>query len=141
MKKEMKVFIISNIAVVFAVALFVVFAMVAIHYGIYKCAFFETFHLYCPGCGGTRAFFSLLHFDILSSLRYNPVLVAGIFVYLFYDIRIFIAIKRNEEGYFGNCKYRLIIAYGVFIILNFVVRNALLLGFGIDLVGDILPKG
>lgn len=141
MKKEMKIFIIANVAVVFAVALFAVFASIAIHYGVYKCAFFEAFHLYCPGCGGTRALFALLRLDILSSLKYNPVLILGIIVYLFYDVRIFMAIKKGEDGYFRNCKFRLLIAYGIFIIVHFFVRDALLLGFGIDLIGDILPKG
>ena len=95
MKKKMKIFIIANVAVVFAVVLFAVLASVAIHYGVYKCVFFEAFHLYCPGCGGTRALFALLRLDVLSSLKYNPVLIFGIIVYLFYDVRIFMAIKMD----------------------------------------------
>lgn len=141
MKKEMKIFIAANALVALAVALFAVIASIAIHYGVYKCALLETFHIYCPGCGGTRALFALFHFDILSSLRYNPILIVGIFVYAFYDIRIFLAIKREEHGYFQNCKFRLLIAYAVFIILNFVVRDVLLLGFGIDFIGDVWPRG
>lgn len=31
----------------------------------------------CPGCGGTRAMYSLLHGDVLGSLAMNPLVVAG----------------------------------------------------------------
>lgn len=31
----------------------------------------------CPGCGGTRSLYSLLHGDILGSLAMNPLVVAG----------------------------------------------------------------
>ncbi len=31
----------------------------------------------CPGCGGTRAMYSFLFGDILSSLAMNPLVVAG----------------------------------------------------------------
>lgn len=33
--------------------------------------------LQCPGCGGTRAMFSLLHGDIATSLAMNPLVIAG----------------------------------------------------------------
>ncbi|HEU4848827.1 MAG TPA: DUF2752 domain-containing protein [Terrimesophilobacter sp.] len=31
----------------------------------------------CPGCGGTRSLYSLLHGDLLGSLAMNPLVVAG----------------------------------------------------------------
>ena len=40
-----------------------------------KCLFHELTHLYCPGCGGTRALYHLLHGHILRSLRCNLLLV------------------------------------------------------------------
>ena len=33
--------------------------------------------LQCPGCGGTRSLYSLLHGDVLGSLQMNPIVVAG----------------------------------------------------------------
>ncbi|MEO7348962.1 MAG: DUF2752 domain-containing protein [Terrimesophilobacter sp.] len=33
--------------------------------------------LQCPGCGGTRAMFSLLHGDVATSLAMNPLVIAG----------------------------------------------------------------
>ncbi|MBO4648223.1 MAG: DUF2752 domain-containing protein [Lentisphaeria bacterium] len=36
------------------------------------CPFHEAFHLYCPGCGSTRATYCLLHGDLAGVCRYNP---------------------------------------------------------------------
>lgn len=58
------------------------------------CPMYRFFHLYCPGCGLTRAFYLLLHGHPLLALRQNPValplllfvlylLLAEIFSYLF----------------------------------------------------------
>jgi hypothetical protein len=37
------------------------------------CVFHHVTGLNCPGCGGTRAFFALVHGDLLRSIRYNPM--------------------------------------------------------------------
>ena len=39
------------------------------------CSFKELTHLYCPGCGGTRAVWYLLHGDLLASFRHNILLI------------------------------------------------------------------
>lgn len=31
----------------------------------------------CPGCGGTRAMYSLMHGDVAASLAMNPIVIAG----------------------------------------------------------------
>ena len=37
-----------------------------------QCPFHALFHLYCPGCGSTRATYCLLHGDLAGVWRYNP---------------------------------------------------------------------
>lgn len=37
----------------------------------YECPFQKFLHISCPGCGLTRSFVAILHFDLFSSLRYN----------------------------------------------------------------------
>ena len=41
------------------------------------CALLHFTGIQCPGCGGTRAMFSLLHGDIATSIAMNPIVVAG----------------------------------------------------------------
>ena len=54
-------------------------------HGFYPvCLFHELTGLNCPGCGGTRAAYQLLHGHLLSALRDNALLVltlAGLVVY------------------------------------------------------------
>ena len=37
----------------------------------FNCVFHELTNLYCPGCGITRAIFSLLELDIIGAIKYN----------------------------------------------------------------------
>lgn len=48
----------------------------------------------CPGCGGTRAMFSLLHGDVVTSIAMNPIVVAG---YLAVGISL-VAIAIGRRG-------------------------------------------
>lgn len=41
------------------------------------CVLLHLTGLQCPGCGGTRALYSLLHGDVLGSLQMNPLVIAG----------------------------------------------------------------
>lgn len=43
-----------------------------------KCVFKKTTGFYCAGCGSTRAAHALLHFDIETAFRKNPLLVLGL---------------------------------------------------------------
>jgi len=42
------------------------------------CQFHRLTGLNCPGCGGTRALYALLHGDVPTALRDNALLVAGL---------------------------------------------------------------
>ena len=45
-------------------------------YGFYpRCPVFEYFHVYCPGCGATRALAALLHGQFAAALHYNAFFV------------------------------------------------------------------
>ena len=131
MNKVCKRIIIINIIVAFLVAGFVAFTLLFKDREEMQCVFYNLTGLYCPGCGGTRAVYSMLKFNILDAIRYNITVPFGIFVYLYYNIRSFIAGLKNDAEYFEKQKYPLCIALAVVLILNFIVKNALLLIFGI----------
>jgi len=39
-----------------------------------RCILNEKLNLYCPGCGGTRAFYALIDGDFADAFLYNPFL-------------------------------------------------------------------
>ena len=41
------------------------------------CWFYTRWHIYCPGCGGTRAFIALLSGRMLDSLCFHPAVLVG----------------------------------------------------------------
>ena len=101
------------------------------------CVILNRLHIYCVGCGGTRAVISLLHLDLVGAIRYNITAPMTVAVYLYYNIRAFIAIKKDDREYFKKQKYVLIYVVLVVMILNAVLKNVLLHN-GIDVIGYII---
>ena len=101
-----------------------------------ECIIRRHFRIYCPACGGTRAFTALLEGDIAQSLHYNPIIVLFIL-----DLLTMVSCHIYEKKY--NRKYitawiRIItnMLFLMFIIAYSIVRNYLLLAKGIDMLGD-----
>lgn len=95
-------------------------------------------HMYCPGCGGTRAVLSLLHGHFFQSLYYNPAVILGGILMLAYEIGVIATlVKRNGKRYYYP---KAGLAYGyIAVVLAFAaVRDWLLVGCGIDMLQDIL---
>ncbi len=88
---------------------------------------------YCPGCGGTRAFKAVLSGNIIKSFVYNPTVVYGIGVYVWFMCSHVLA--GITKGKVRGLKYRHIYLWLLLIILvvNCLVRNYLLMKFGIRL--------
>lgn len=102
----------------------------------------EHFHLYCPGCGGTRAVILLLKGRLFQSFICNPyplyisVLMIRIWCTLFYDS--FIAGKYRRL--ISPLSY--IEAWGMILLstIIFVTKNVLLICLHIDLLGDFAGR-
>lgn len=65
---------------------------------VIPCLFHKITGLYCPGCGITRCFNALLHFDFYQAFRYNPlvfILLPFALVYLLITIYSKLRGKRN----------------------------------------------
>jgi hypothetical protein len=65
----------------------------------YHCLFRSLFHIPCAGCGITRAFEMLLHFNVMGSIRYNllafPIVL---YVLVLFTQRIVDAIKGTHKA-------------------------------------------
>lgn len=101
------------------------------------CVLHDLFHVYCPGCGGTRALFDLLKGDILQSLYHNPAVLLGAILIAYYELGAVITLVRRDGRHYG-LKTWPVYAYGLFVGLYTVVRDILLVVAGIDLLGDFL---
>lgn len=91
--------------------------------------------LYCPGCGGTRAFISLLHGRFLDSLYYHPIVLYGAAVGLWYLISHTIEYASRDKYRIGM-RYRDIYLYIAvsLILLNWIIKNICWLALGIRLI-------
>lgn len=102
------------------------------------CIFQLVTGLYCPGCGGTRAVKYLLTGQIAKSLQYHPLVLYTAAVVCLEVISAVIAKRTGKpEYYLGHEKALIYLGVGI-ILLNWVVKNYLLLVKGIDLLAVAL---
>lgn len=136
----LKDFVIVNI-VIGGTALVVVGIMLLQRYDILPsipCGVHEFLNVYCPGCGGTRALFALLHGQILQSLICNPAILFGAVLIFYYEIGVILTlVKKDGKRYFYQ-KCGLLYGYLAVVIVFAVIRDWLLIGFQIDLLKDFI---
>lgn len=100
---------------------------------IFPCFFHEMTGLYCPGCGGTRAVRALLNGNIVKSFLYNPIVMYFAVFYVWFMVSH--TLCHFTGGRVKGLKYRhsyLIFAF-VILMINCVIRNILLVKYGIRL--------
>ena len=97
------------------------------------------FHLltgyYCPGCGGTRAVWALLHLQLWRSFCYHPMVPYGAALYVWFMIshtieklsrhRLCVGMKWNPGWLW---------AVLVLLVLNVLVKDSALFFFHVDLM-------
>ena len=97
------------------------------------CVLYQYLGIYCPGCGGTRAVWALLHGHILKSLWLHPLVPYSAFLF-----GGFMLTQTLEKLHFGRVKgwhfhnWYLYGAVGI-IFLNWILKNILRLFFDITL--------
>ncbi len=97
------------------------------------CFFWKVLGLYCPGCGGTRAVDALLHGKIISSLWYHPLVVYT--VVIFGGFMVTHTMQKLSILHIKGWKFHNWYLYGALgvVIVNWVLKNVLLLAFDITL--------
>jgi len=96
-----------------------------------KCAFRSMTGFYCPGCGGTRATLHLMRFHPIHSFLMHPLPLLLALWYLNFFVRFIFAylVPENFPLKLKPARFRPVypIILAVAILVNFIVRNVLLL--------------
>ncbi len=102
------------------------------------CAVQTLLGIYCPGCGGTRAVSALLRGDFLTSFLCHPLVLYTAFTGGWFLISQTIERLTRHKLKIGM-KYKdgYVWAALIIVAVNFIIKNALLLFWHIDLLKGI----
>ena len=138
-KKYIRRLLIINGSILAITAIYsLLFLLIFKPLGVSMCFIKEALHIYCPGCGGTRALILLLSFRPIESFLIYPPLIIGVVILFELDLRMLLCAVRKNEKHMQNYSYRRFYILALAIILNFFIKNLFLYAFNIDLIGDIL---
>jgi hypothetical protein len=62
-----------------------------------QCPVFRYLHMYCPGCGATRALAALLHGQLLQALHYNALVVLLLPPVVYVLVKTYVRVLRAES--------------------------------------------
>ena len=98
--------------------------------GLFDCYWKAAFGINCPGCGGSRAVFSLLRLDLLRALYFSPGVVLGALLLLWYDLTLLLALLRRDASIEKKFPVVSLTLLPIVFLLTFFVRLYLTLGLG-----------
>lgn len=121
------------ITIIILVVAYLIWKVVLGQPTISNCWIWQNWHVYCPGCGGTRSLLALLRGDVLASVYYHPALPILLGVLGVYMLSQTIWRLRGRQGWV--LRYRTWWApCMVWILLgNCLLRNILLSAFEISI--------
>lgn len=92
------------------------------------CLFWQVTGIYCPACGMTRAFYSILELDFIGAFRYN-IMSIPLFIFTILSFMILIyEIFSNQFRYIPKLleilsnKLVIVIIFS-FILISFIINN------------------
>lgn len=97
---------------------------------ISRCWVWEHWHIYCPGCGGTRAMLALAHGQVLRALYYHAPAVVTAILAAVYLVSQTVWRLRGRQGWVLHYDSRWPGMLAALFLGNCVLRNILWLGFG-----------
>ncbi|MBQ8085454.1 MAG: DUF2752 domain-containing protein [Lachnospiraceae bacterium] len=136
-KNLLRDFIIANIAGGLS-GIFMLIGIFLQEFGVlpkFPCTFLYTTHMYCPGCGGTRALLWLFKGRVIKSICYNPAVFLGVILILYYEVTVLLTIISKKDKKFYTKSIVPVIIYVSIVLVFAVIRDILLVGFGIDMLG------
>ena len=116
----------------FLICLFIpaiyIYFIISSYFNLYiPCVFHELTNFYCPGCGITRMFFSILKLDFYQAFRFNPfVFIVGILYLIYLIILLLFKTLKNKEIVLPRFTYYILV---ILTVLFCVLRNTDFFGF------------
>lgn len=137
-KRAIQRFILFHICVGACAALFPLFrfAVGLLPSNLTGCILHDWVFLYCPLCGGTRALADLLRFDLLQAVRDNAFVALVALVAVVHYVVAWVRLLRGQATLFRFLAWEWI-AFGALLIAFGILRNVLMIRFGIDALGDL----
>lgn len=111
-----------------AIAAFYIWGDWLIH-GNVGCFVFTRFHIYCPGCGGTRAFYYMVHGHLLKSIIMNPFVPYTTIVYIFFMINTILCKFTKKAGFAGFPVTNMVYVGLGILFAQWIIRNILFVFF------------
>ncbi len=102
-----------------------------------SCLLHDVFHIYCPLCGGTRAVDAILHFHFPEALRFNPLVVVFLLLAAIWYGIAWVRLFRGKT-LLAPIPKALSVLLAVAFIGYWILRNLLLIAFGVDPMGDLV---
>jgi hypothetical protein len=94
------------------------------------CPFYAVTHLWCPGCGGTRALYHLLHLNFADALHYNALVAVAAPLFLMWFAFWYYSVTRHGRSPDFRMPRTVMVGLYVLVVLFAVARNT---GFGFSI--------
>ena len=144
MKEKVRhpIFLIQHAAVIILIPLMPLYMKVTawlsgILGGIFGTCAMQRFFIYCPLCGGTRAVAALVRLDIQAAWNYNAFVTVFAFIGIALDVWAWVRYFQKKEPLIILPKWSGVVFWILFF-TYFVLRNCLMIFFGIDPTGDLV---
>ncbi len=102
----------------------------------FGCILHDFAHLYCPFCGGTRSLSAILHGSLGDAFRFHPLLPLLLLAGIIYDGMTLFRILKGKKLPVRIPKPLAVGALAA-VVGYWILRNVLLVAFGIDPIGDL----
>ena len=111
----------EKIIILIVIFFILIFSIYQVFFGNYLCPIYKYLGIFCPGCGLTRMFRSILNLEIYQAFRYNMLGFILLIVIILYIIYLIICFILHKRFYIPN-KY---VLYGIIIlvIIFTILRN------------------
>lgn len=100
---------------------FILYLIIGEHFSLYiDCPIKKLTGLYCPGCGITRMFFSILQLDFYQAFRYNPLVFISLPFFIFFYLQ---SLFTKKEPLYNKVPTKVWIALIIIFIIYGILRN------------------